>query len=78
MAEHRPRFIESLAPYLIIGVAIALLVGILIMLSYVLVWGLLVGVVLWGIVRIKLFLTQKSSSTIQSGRIIEYEDHDKK
>lgn len=78
MSQRPTRLTEQLAPYLMIGVSLALLVGIFIMLSYVLVWGLLVGVVLWVIVRIKLFFTQKSSPDAHAGRIIEHDDHDKK
>lgn len=70
------RLATQLAPYFILGFAIALLVGIFILLSYVLVWGLLIGVVLWLVARIKLYLKQKPDLTEhKTGRIIEHDDN---
>lgn len=75
------RFAKQLTPFLMLGVSVAFLFAVLMMLSYVLVWGLIVGVALWSIVRIKLFFTQSSSSLkTQSGQvidIIEYSEHGK-
>ena len=75
--QERPNFVEQLIPFLIIGVAIALLIGVFIMLSYALVWGLLIGAILWGIVRIKAFFKKPSAEEKTSGRIIEHDNDDK-
>ena len=47
------KFFEQLIPFIILGIAIALVVGLFIMLSYVLVWGLIIGGVIWLVAMIK-------------------------
>jgi len=70
MNDKLQRFIEHLVPFLILGVAIALVIGLFIMLSYVLVWGLLIGGVLWLISFIKDKFT-KPEDKKHKGRIID-------
>lgn len=41
------KILESLIPFLVVGVAIALCIGLLFMFFSVAVWGLLIGGVLW-------------------------------
>jgi uncharacterized membrane protein len=70
------RLTIQLTPYLMLGFAIALLIGICILLSYILVWGLLIGVILWIIARIKLYLKQANKLPVnKTGRIIEHDDN---
>lgn len=70
------RLTIQLTPYLILGFAIALLIGICILLSYVLVWGLVIGVILWTIARIKFYLKQTNKLPVnKTGRIIEHDDN---
>lgn len=59
------RLLGNLIPFMIIGIAIALMIGLFIMFSYVLMWGLLIGGVLWVIYSIKnlLFPQEKRSKT---------------
>lgn len=71
------RIVENLIPFLILGVAIALIIGLFIMFSYVLVWGLLIGGVLWAISAIKTLIFSSPGNNIPTktkGRIIEHND----
>ena len=73
------KIFENLAPFIIAGVVIALLIGLLFMFSYVLVWGIIIGAVLWVVTAIKQYLFPSSSTKTEafkksSGRIIEHDD----
>lgn len=68
------KLLETLVPFILIGIAIALFVGLLIMFSYVLVWGLLIGGILWLIALAKQFLFPSNSTKPSEGRIIEHDD----
>lgn len=46
-------FLEKFVPFLIAGVGLVLFVGMLILLSYILVLGLAIGVILWAVFTIK-------------------------
>jgi hypothetical protein len=81
MNEKSPlgKIFENLVPFLVAGVAIALFFGLLFMFSYVLVWGLLIGGVLWLITAIKQYLFPDKSTKTEvinknQGRIIEHDD----
>ncbi|KTC76801.1 hypothetical protein [Legionella brunensis] len=76
MNEKFERLIQQLVPFLIAGIAIALVIGLFIMFSYVLIWGLVIGGVLWLVYFVKslLFPGQKSETT--KGRVIEHNDKD--
>lgn len=62
--------LETLIPYLILGCAIALIVGLVFLFSYVLMWGLLIGAVLWLIALAKSFLFPGKKKE-SKGRIID-------
>ncbi|PWY57551.1 hypothetical protein DGG96_00165 [Legionella qingyii] len=73
------KIFENLVPFLIAGVAIALFFGLLFMFSYVLIWGLIIGGILWIITTIKQYLFPSSPdktevTTKSQGRIIEHDD----
>lgn len=78
--------IKQLPPFIVLGIAIALMISLLIFFSYVVLWGLLVGGVLWIIMAVKQFLfpentpPQKESRIAKKkeGRVIEHEERDKK
>lgn len=75
------RLLGNLIPFLIIGITIALAIGLFIMFSYVLMWGLLIGGILWVLYSIKnlIFSHQNRSKTpvkTKKGRIIEHNDQD--
>ncbi len=67
--------LDRFIPYLIMGVAIALAFAILIMLFHVIIWGALIGIVIFVIMFIKQkFFPSKPSKDAKSGRIIEHDD----
>ncbi len=66
--------LETLIPFIILGVSIALLLGLLIMFSYVLMWGLLIGGGLWLISVAKQYLFPSQLEKKEQGRIIEHDD----
>jgi hypothetical protein len=70
--------IQQIIPFIILGITLAFAVGLLIMFSYLLIWGLAIGATLWVIVSIKnyLFPKQSPSSKSDGGRIIEHEKRD--
>ncbi|AWN72547.1 hypothetical protein LEAN103870_16335 [Legionella anisa] len=81
MNEKSPlgKILENLVPFLVAGVAIALFFGLLFMFSYVLVWGLLIGGILWLVATIKQYLFPSKSTKTEEinksqGRIIEHDD----
>jgi hypothetical protein len=63
-----------LIPFIILGVAISLIIGLFIMLSYVLVWGVVLGAIIWLAVMIKNYLFPSQASEARKGRIIEHKD----
>ncbi|MFI4919178.1 MAG: hypothetical protein ACHP65_06455 [Legionellales bacterium] len=67
------KIIENVIPFMVAGCFIALVVGMLIVFSYVLVWGLIIGFVLWTVSIIKKKLAFKEPDK-KKGRIIEHED----
>ena len=46
----------ALGPFIILGIVIACAVGLFILSYYVLLWGLMIGVTLWGFSLIKRYL----------------------
>ncbi len=67
------KIIEQLIPFIILGVAIALVIGLFIMLSYALIWGLCLGAFIWGVVMIKNYFFP-TPSLKKEGRVIEHDD----
>ena len=68
------QMLELLPTFIIMGIAIALIIGLFIMLSYVVVWGLILGGLLWVGVVIKNYLCPSQSVSKNKGRIIEHND----
>ena len=73
-------FFETLIPFLVLGVAVALLLGLAFVFAYVLIWGLIIGGILWLVMAVKqYFFSNTSKKTIHpsakdKGRIIEHDD----
>jgi len=70
---------ENLVPFIIAGIAISLFLGLLFMFSYVIVWGLIIGGILWLVSTIKEYLFPSKSGNPEAikkgkGRIIEHDD----
>jgi hypothetical protein len=77
MNEKLQQYLENLMPFLMLGIAIAIVIWLFIMFSYVLLWGLLIGGVLWVISLFKkLFFNDTKTSIESKGRIIEHNDKD--
>jgi membrane protein YdbS with pleckstrin-like domain len=68
------QMLEQLPAFIILGIAIAVVVGLFIMLSYVLVWGLILGAIIWLGVVIKNYIFPSSVSDKNAGRVIEHDD----
>jgi hypothetical protein len=66
--------LEQLIPYILLGIAIALIVGLFIMLSYVLIWGIVIGGVIWLVMAIKNLLFPTVKIDNKKGRVIEHDD----
>ncbi|MFT4060350.1 MAG: hypothetical protein QM652_12480 [Legionella sp.] len=74
-----PKIFETLVPFIVAGIAIALFIGLLFMFSYVVIWGLIIGGTLWLISVIKELIFPSNPKPITSlkkskGRIIEHDD----
>ena len=66
--------LQGIGPCLLLGVAIACTVGLLVVFSYVLLWGMLIGMILWliALVRRSIF-SKKTPFKNQPGRVIDHE-----
>lgn len=71
------QLLQTLIPFIIIGIIIALFIGLLIMFSYALLWGLVIGGILWIVSLIKTILFPTVSKTSKNGRIIEHNNSKK-
>ena len=77
MDDKLQRLFQQLIPFIVVGIGIALAIGLLIMFSYALMWGILIGFIIWLIALIKQTLfPSKNNTQNDDGRIIEHE-HDK-
>ncbi len=75
MNDKLQKLLETLIPFIVLGVSIALLFALLIMFSYLLAWGLLIGGVLWLIALAKqYFFPSHKTDQKSQGRIIEHDD----
>jgi len=68
------QMLEQLPTFIVLGIAIAIIIGLFIMLSYVLVWGLLLGAIIWLVVMIKNYFFPPTSQDKHTGRIIEHDE----
>lgn len=73
-----PKIFENVVPFIIAGIAIALFIGLLFMFSYVVIWGLIIGGLLWvfSIIKELIFPSAKKSAppAKKQGRVIEHDD----
>lgn len=68
------QLLEQLIPFILFGIAIALVIGLFIMISYVLVWGIMLGAIIWAGYAIKNYFFPPYSPEKKDGRIIEHDD----
>lgn len=74
MNDKLEKIIENLMPFVIVGVAIALFIGLLFMFFYIAVWGLIIGGVLWLATLVKQYLFPNNSPKKEEGRVIEHDN----
>lgn len=68
------KILESMVPFLVAGVAIALCIGLLFMFFSVAVWGIVIGGALWLAALAKQYLFPSPQAKQDEGRVIEHED----
>lgn len=66
--------LQNLVPFVILGILVAFLIGLIFMFSYILVWGLVIGGILWIISFLKQFFLPSKAVKKQEGRIIDHND----
>ena len=71
------KILDSLVPFVVIGVAIALGISLLLMFFSIAIWGLIIGGVLWLFFLVKnyFFPSEGASDPSKKVRIIEHDDH---
>lgn len=72
MNEKLEKIIENIIPFIVIGIGIAIFIGLLFMFFYVVIWGVLIGAVLWMAALAKQYFFPSKAKT--QGRIIEHDD----
>ncbi len=66
--------LQGIGPCLLLGVAIAGTIGLFILFSYVLLWGMLIGTILWVSALIhRAIFSKQSPHKNQPGRVIDHE-----
>lgn len=70
------KFLQQLVPFLILGIIIVVLIAGVMLFSYLLIFGSLVGLVLFGInwFKEKLFPSKNLTRTKQTGRTFDNEE----
>lgn len=58
MSDKVQKIFENLVPFIVVGVGIALVIGLLCMFFYIAVWGMIIGGVLWLAALAKHYLFQ--------------------
>ena len=74
MSENIKKQFENLIPFIIIGIAVALVISLLVMFSYVVVWGVIIGAVLWLIFLIKDYFFPEKAAKKSRGKVIDHND----
>lgn len=78
MPQSLKHFFQQLPPFILLGIVIALAAGIFMLFSYVLIWGLIIGAVLWGVNLIYQYFSQASSSNTpikpSKGQVIDHDE----
>ena len=74
MNDKLARILGQLIPYIIAGIAIISVLGLLILFYYVVVWGIVTGLILWLVAFIKeRFFKQHRAMQPRKGRIINHD-----
>lgn len=78
MNKKPQQLLEHIIPFIVLGIVIALSITLFIIFTYVLLWGLVIGGVLWLIMFIKNYFFAKPAAKNTEGRIIDHHDESKK
>jgi len=68
--------LQSIIPFLVLGFAIAIMIGLLTMFFYIILWGFLIGGALWLIAAVKHLIFPPKNDKPSQGRIIEHHRDD--
>lgn len=71
------KLLEMILPYLYIGIAIAIMIGLLIVLSYVFIWGILIGAILYigALIKERFFSNNAAlKKSKHKGRVIDHDE----
>ncbi|MCC5791750.1 MAG: hypothetical protein JJT82_03965 [Legionellaceae bacterium] len=74
MNDKLRQFLESVLPFVVIGIAIAFIIALFSFFSYILLWGIVIGGVLGAIAWLINLFSAKKSTKSRSGRTIEHDD----
>ena len=69
--------INQFLPFLLFGITIALLVGLLVIFAYIAIWGLMIGTIIWLVAFVKTRFFSGKITRQTAGRIIEHEPKNK-
>jgi hypothetical protein len=74
MSHKKQQIYEQIIPFIILGIATAVVIGLFIMLSYALIWGVILGGIFWLASLVKNYLFPSAVKATKAGRIIEHDD----
>lgn len=74
MNDKLEKIFENLVPFIVIGVGIAIVIGLLFMFFYVAIWGVVIGGILYLAALAKQYFFPSESTKKEQGRIIEHDD----
>ena len=68
--------LNALGPFILLGIVIACAIGLFILSYYVLLWGMMIGFILWVFALIKRALSANNTTIKKSkGRIIDHDEN---
>lgn len=67
------KILENFIPFVVIGIGIVVFFSLLLMFSYLLIWGFIIGGILWICSLLFQYLSPNQSNQKKNGRIIEHE-----
>lgn len=68
------KILESLIPFVLMGIAVVIGVTLLMMFFYIAIWGIIIGGILWLGVLAKQYFFPSNTNNKQDGRVIEHDD----
>jgi hypothetical protein len=68
------RFIETIMPYLVFGISIAVVVSLIVLFFYLFMWGVIIGLVLWAIMALKEKIFPSSQEKDVSHKVLHVEE----